>query len=635
MMRAILLHCFLLFNVANFFSILKAQTDTLFIADLNQMSQLSEKFSLYNLDRFQPDNNQLPYTFSNKAWIKENVPIYSHNGQAEYYNFALSTSLYLDGIQSNDWLITQAITLPSQKNALLSWSALAFNTTNADGYEVRIFTTLPDSNDLENTSTLLLEVLAEKDRITKREIPLNAYKGQTVYIAFVNKSAAKYILGVKDIKVETKPDYALIGTSLDNIYEYCQMPFSQFNIDDAYITIKNTGNKPLENLNLNYYVKNNMGVEIHRRAENNIIPLLNVGDSALVNIGNFTPHSYGRYTIVYSISNQQAYFEDSKTMTIRQSFSRAAADMSERAYIIGQNNNKYGSSFKIRNREAPSEITAHVLSGSNATAITGFIYNVYPDGSPWSIVAKTDTLSIHQQADGDYTLTFINPATLIPGDYIMVVEQIGGKLNLAFSYKHFMPNTNWFRVDNNLNGWVTLESLGASYDMAPMLYLAMEGNECTGIQARIYEENDTLKTETFYAVHPLTYTWFTGEQSAFIPNPTGSYYYLTITDANNCTYATYFTRTPSNTSEINESNVLKVYPNPADKIIHIAQDLTSINENINVNILSIEGKKMASFVYNNLQNWQKDIDIKDYPTGVYIIHIQNDKDSFTRKFIKQ
>ena len=84
------------------------------------------------------------------------------------------------------------------------------------------------------------------------------------------------------------------------------------------------------------------------------------------------------------------------------------------------------------------------------------------------------------------------------------------------------------------------------------------------------------------------------------------------------------------TASINENlnqQPMIVYPNPAKNIITIES-----NQNLEIEIFSVEGQKIKSF---KLINNKTDIDVLDLASGVYILNALTDKGIVTYKFIKE
>ncbi|HIA35628.1 MAG TPA: T9SS type A sorting domain-containing protein, partial [Flavobacteriales bacterium] len=118
-------------------------------------------------------------------------------------NVAISNSWYATAGTSDDWMITDAISIGGS-NVILSWDAQAVDPSYPDGYEVRISTTTPTvAACLANSA--LFTIGSENATLTSRSVDLTAvgYANQTVYIAFRNNSTDKFLLHIDNILVET------------------------------------------------------------------------------------------------------------------------------------------------------------------------------------------------------------------------------------------------------------------------------------------------------------------------------------------------------------------------------------------------------------------------------------------------
>lgn len=114
---------------------------------------------------------------------------------------ATSTSWYTPAGQSDDWLITPAITLTAGTSPSLIWTGRAIDPSYPDGYEVRISTTgivVPG-----DFGTTLFSVAAENSSATGmiHTVDLSTYAGQTVYIAWRNNSVDQFLLDIDNVFV--------------------------------------------------------------------------------------------------------------------------------------------------------------------------------------------------------------------------------------------------------------------------------------------------------------------------------------------------------------------------------------------------------------------------------------------------
>jgi hypothetical protein len=128
-----------------------------------------------------------------KAWINQTD---SRNN----VNVAASTSYYIPAGQANDWLVSPAIQIPvGVTNAVVAWSAASWNSQWLDGYKVYISTTGNTIADF--TGNPVFSVEEESVELTDRSVSLSQYSGQTIYIAWVNDSSDRYVLGITNIVV--------------------------------------------------------------------------------------------------------------------------------------------------------------------------------------------------------------------------------------------------------------------------------------------------------------------------------------------------------------------------------------------------------------------------------------------------
>ncbi len=113
---------------------------------------------------------------------------------------ACSTSWYSPAGTSDDWMITPAITI-TDDNVILSWRAKASDKRNSDGYVVYISETGGKTiADFDKTKPLF-STDKESSDWASHSVSLDAYKGKTVSIAFVNNSTDKSRLYIDDITV--------------------------------------------------------------------------------------------------------------------------------------------------------------------------------------------------------------------------------------------------------------------------------------------------------------------------------------------------------------------------------------------------------------------------------------------------
>lgn len=155
-------------------------------------SGIPAAFKIYDQDKLTPNQSMAGLGFSiGKGWIS-----YSLNDPQG--SFAASTSKYDPAGTSDDWLVTPRINIPSN-GYFLEWKAIACSKTSLPNHKVFISTSGTDIRDFSEIP--IFETGQEESQWTFHAVPLNNYSGKNIYIAFVNTSTDKYLLGIDDIKV--------------------------------------------------------------------------------------------------------------------------------------------------------------------------------------------------------------------------------------------------------------------------------------------------------------------------------------------------------------------------------------------------------------------------------------------------
>jgi len=165
-------------------------------------------FTLYDNDQNEPSSDMKKLGFAvGKPWIATKVDKDSNS-------VACSTSWYKKAGTSDDWMVTPAITIGSEK-AVLSWRAKTRDKDYRDGYKVYVSTKGAAIADFD-TSAPLFSVGSESYEWAEHLLSLADYNGKTVWIAFVNDSRDKSALYVDDLFVGV-PSALGFTTSLSRV----------------------------------------------------------------------------------------------------------------------------------------------------------------------------------------------------------------------------------------------------------------------------------------------------------------------------------------------------------------------------------------------------------------------------------
>ena len=126
-----------------------------------------------------------------QSWIRGALSPHSGAGSAES-RFESST------IRNDDWLVTQAINIPSNSAELRFWYH-AHIVNNFETLQVKLSTT---GNAINDFTTTLAEFRFNNTSYNEYVIPLNGYAGQDIYIAFINKGLYQRKIYLDDIMIK-------------------------------------------------------------------------------------------------------------------------------------------------------------------------------------------------------------------------------------------------------------------------------------------------------------------------------------------------------------------------------------------------------------------------------------------------
>ena len=86
-------------------------------------------------------------------------------------------------------------------------------------------------------------------------------------------------------------------------------------------------------------------------------------------------------------------------------------------------------------------------------------------------------------------------------------------------------------------------------------------------------------------------------------------------------------------NSLNNTNSILIYPNPSFNYVNITIPFGSTNfNNSTIKVLDSFGKIVK---YQNIINEKNNFDISDLIQGVYFVIVSDEKNIFTKKFIKQ
>ncbi|WP_298758451.1 T9SS type A sorting domain-containing protein [uncultured Psychroserpens sp.] len=88
--------------------------------------------------------------------------------------------------------------------------------------------------------------------------------------------------------------------------------------------------------------------------------------------------------------------------------------------------------------------------------------------------------------------------------------------------------------------------------------------------------------------------------------------------------------TTLSTQDVQVQNDFEISPNPASSKLNIK--LSNALDNANVTVYNVLGKKVYS---KSLSALESSIDVSNWNSGVYLVRVSNDKQTITKRFVKQ
>lgn len=231
------------------------------------------------------DNNTAHNTSQTEAWSVSST----------YGNPApgvVSASWFDPAGTADRWLITDGITI-SESGYVFSIEAACYEAAYPDGFMVKVSTTNRDSRDAFTTT--IINVPAATTTFTEYRGSLDAFVGQTVYIAVIQNSNDMNFLIADNFKVlkPTENEIQLLSASL---------PAYVASSADANVSgvVKNMGNQNLTSFDVTYNVNGGEDVAVYTVTGINVP----YGETYAFNHNvPFNESTIGQYTVQMTVSN--------------------------------------------------------------------------------------------------------------------------------------------------------------------------------------------------------------------------------------------------------------------------------------------------------------------------------------------
>ena len=156
-------------------------------------------------------------------------------GQAESGNLvASSTSWFTNIAQADRWLVSPAITVPTNSTVSLEFFARAHQgTPYDDGFKLKISTTNTAKASFTNILAVAHAVNSPIANLSPYQVDLSAYAGKTVYLAWVNDFTNGNLLSIDDIDVTATPLMAVNDVNKKDLTLYPNPTADYFTINNV------------------------------------------------------------------------------------------------------------------------------------------------------------------------------------------------------------------------------------------------------------------------------------------------------------------------------------------------------------------------------------------------------------------
>lgn len=136
--------------------------------------------------------------------------------------------------------------------------------------------------------------------------------------------------------------------------------------------------------------------------------------------------------------------------------------------------------------------------------------------------------------------------------------------------------------------------------------------------------------------NPYNYSWNNGQVGPganFIFGLCAGNYNVYVYDAKGCLDSAYIDLTTSIEHDIKAGITnLTLYPNPASTQLSVSMDLSS-NESIEVSIIDLKGRMVASKIAQNVSSYKEQFDLSHVTEGLYLLRINTTRGTTSRKII--
>lgn len=162
--------------------------------------------------------------------------------------------------------------------------------------------------------------------------------------------------------------------------------------------------------------------------------------------------------------------------------------------------------------------------------------------------------------------------------------------------------------------------------------IVVHGNPAFGFAA------DTIRTSSFpYTLDAgadyQTYKWNDNSADRNLNAAAEGWYILEVTDVNTCSAkdSVYLLNT-TGLDDLNDIADIKLFPNPVSNYLTVIINMDK-KEDLNLDIISTEGKVVFRKVLSNMDEYREDIDVSGLPKGMYYVRIYSKNSVANKKIV--
>lgn len=274
------------------------------------------------------------------------------------------------------------------------------------------------------------------------------------------------------------------------------------------------------------------------------------------------------------------------------------------------------------------EVTTHRVGPIEALDSLTFDYRFvnFPDGFAGVDLDPGNRLDV--QISTDCAETFFTILTIDNSNHVPTTDMTHIVLDLT-PFDGESINVRFLTTWNGGNYWIDLDNInipGCPNTLG--LFADIEGASGNNPM------NGSIDVNPMFGTPPYFFQWsVTGENTDFVDGLSPGAYPVTVSDANGCTdEAVFEIGLVVAVEEIAEINRLVLGPNPTSGITYLSLELSQTAD-IQIHVFNMNGQILYKAAQEQVRDFQNEIDLSFYPSGIYFLRIQVENKAHYEKLI--